>query len=390
MAATVAMHLDPSRSEPILCATRSPVTPAFVEALGKAGVRVIALERKWRGSLSAWRPLVALLRRERVDVLHSHMFGSNFWGTIFGRLGNVPVLIVHEHGWNFEGQPLRRFLDRALIARGADVFVVVSREDRRRMIEIEKIDPRRIRVVRNGIRPISPSRSGDVRREFRIEADVPVIGSVGHLVPVKAFDVLVESAALLAQEFADLRVLIVGDGTEEERLRRLIASRGLQDNVLLLGVRSDVPNVVAALDVAVCCSDHEGSPLSVMEYMAAGKPVVATRVGGLPDLVEDGLSGFLVERRNPHELAKRVATLLREPELRAAMGARGRERQQREFDLELVVQRLEDLYEQLYLASKRRRERGIGASHDSKAGTLFTRITRRRRESVRDAASRGS
>ena len=108
-----------------------------------------------------------------------------------------------------------------------------------------------------------------------------------------------EAAALVRGGQPELRVLVAGDGAERERLEPLIEELGLADGVLLLGTRSDIPDVLVAADVAVCCSDFEGTPLSVMEYMGAGKPVVATRVGGLPEVVEDGVQGLLVEPRDP-------------------------------------------------------------------------------------------
>jgi glycosyltransferase involved in cell wall biosynthesis len=127
--------------------------------------------------------------------------------------------------------------------------------------------------------------------------------------------------------------------------------------VLFLGIRRDVPAVLAAVDVAVLSSDYEGSPLSVMEYMAAAKPVVSTRVGGVPELVKEDVHGLLVEPRDPEALAEAVTRLLRDPALAKRLGAEGRQRQQREFSLEAMVRRIEDLYEELWLASGRRGER---------------------------------
>ena len=116
-------------------------------------------------------------------------------------------------------------------------------------------------------------------------------------------------------------------------------------SVRLLGARDDVPDLLAALDVAVCCSDFEGGPLSVMEYMGAGLPVVATRVGGLPELVHDGETGILVEPRDPGALADAVAGLLGDPERSGHLGAAGRELRAAEYDVDVWVKRLEDLYE---------------------------------------------
>jgi glycosyltransferase involved in cell wall biosynthesis len=354
LAATISMRLDRRRFEPTLCSTRICPGPTFEAELRAAGVRVLSLSRRTRGDVMAWRPLLALLRRERIDILHAHKFGSNVWGTVLGRLAGVPVVIAHEHTWSFKGHALRRLLDRELIARFADVFLAVSREDRRRMIEIEGIDPQRIRYIPNGIEMQTPSGT-DVRAELGIPPTSPVVGSVGVLRPQKALAVLVKAAALLTRRFPQLRVLIVGTGPEEEKLRALVGRLGLTETVLFLGRRSDVPDLLAAVDLAVCCSDYEGSPLAVLEYMAAGKPVVATRVGGIPDQIEDGVHGLLVDPRDEQRLAEAVEALLLDSDRRVAMGARARERQRREFDLDVLVRRLEALYEELFATSGRAR-----------------------------------
>jgi len=353
LAVQVATRLDPERFESILCASRRTEEPLLDKELAEAGVEVLALNRGSRLDLRAWRPLLHRLQ-DGVDVVHSHMFGSNVWGTVLGRLTHVPVVVAHEHTWSFQGQAWRRFLDRELVGRFADAFVAVSGEDRRKMIEVEGVDPDKIRLIANGI-PDPPGGSGEeVRRELGIDASAPVIGVVCELRAQKALDVLFEAAVLLREEFPGLAVLVAGDGPERQRLEAEVQRLHVNDTVRLLGIRRDVPALLDALDVAVLSSDYEGSPLSVMEYMAAGKPVVSTRVGGLPELIEEGRQGLLVEPRSPEALAEAVGRLLRDPEEARRMGVAGRERQQREFSLDAMVRRVEQLYEELWLASPRR------------------------------------
>ncbi len=348
------MRLDAVRFDSVLCATR-PVAGASLEPILAAGVQVLCLERRSRAALAAWRPLIAFLRDQRVDVLHTHKFGSNVWGTVIGRLAGVPVIIAHEHTWSYDGGPLRRLLDREVVARAAHVFLAVSREDRQRMIDVEHVDPSRVRFIPNGIPRRPLGRGGAVRAELGIPTGAPVIGSVASLRPQKALHVLIEGAALLVRDFPDLRVLIAGQGEEEIRIRSLIRTHDLGRVVFMLGHRPDVPDVLATLDVAVSTSDWEGSPLAVMEYMAAGKAIVATRVGGVPDLVTHGVHGLLVERGDVRGLAHAVADLLSDPQRRVAMGAQGRRRQRVEFDIDLMVQRLEMLYEELFRVTERAR-----------------------------------
>jgi len=378
MARTIAMRLDPARFERSYWVTRvtSPETRASVDDLTATGVATYELDRASMASIWAWSPFISFLRRRRVDVLHAHKFGSNVWAAILGRLAAVPVVIANEHTWSYEGQPLRRFLDRELISRAADVVLAVSEQDRRRMIEIEGIDPVTIRVL-----PIAPWAFGlhspsngsiDLRKDLQIPAEVPVLGAVGGLRAQKAYEVLIQASAPLAAEFPGLRVLIVGRGPEEPRLRRLIVELGLEETVSLLG-RWDaarIPDFLLALDIAVNCSDYEGTPASIVEFMAAGLPVVATDVGGTAEVVQHGVNGLLVGRRDVTGLAGAIAELLRDPEKRRRMGDLGHERQQREFDVSVLVRRLEDLYESLWAASKDARRAKPSPARPHARGTL--------------------
>jgi glycosyltransferase involved in cell wall biosynthesis len=343
-ASRVAARLDPDRFDSILVVTRpSDFDVAELEA---GGVRLVYLDRRSRLDVWRWAPLVSMLRRERVDVLHAHKFGSNVWASLLRPRAGTPVLVAHEHTWSFEGQPLRRFLDRRLVVPAADAVLTVSRADRRRMIEVERVDPAKVRFVVSGVVAPAPPGRRNVRTELGIGGDAPLVGAVCGLRPQKALDVLVRAAAQLRAEMPDARVAIVGDGPERSRLESLVAELGVGEIVRLLGVwpPAEVPDFVAALDVAVSSSDFEGTPLAVMEYMAAGKPIVATAVGGIPDLLEHGVHGLLVPRRDPAALAGRIAELLRDPARGRALGERARERQRRELDFDATVRRLEELY----------------------------------------------
>jgi glycosyltransferase involved in cell wall biosynthesis len=347
--------LDADRFERILCVSRAPAPddptgPQIAADLRRRGVRVEFLHRRHKYDPLGWSPLLRLLRRERVDILHAHAFGQNAWGTVIGRLAGVPVVLAHEHNWAFEGRALRPIVDRQLIARGADAILVVSREARRRMIELERIPPEHLLLLPNGIRALRLGDGRAVRSELGIPVDAPLIGTVCVIRPEKALDVLLRSVTLAVRELPRLRVLIAGDGPDRPALEAVVRELGLQDRVLLPGARADVPDLLAALDVAILSSDFEGIPLALLEFMDAAKPIVATRVGGIPELIEDGVHGVLVEPRDEPALARAIVDLLRDPRRGRELGIRARERRRREFDLDATVQRLQELYLRLHAA----------------------------------------
>jgi glycosyltransferase involved in cell wall biosynthesis len=371
LAEEVARRLDPARFSSTVCVTRGapadaapPAARQAVDRLRAAGVQVVPLHRRSTLSCAAWAPLVRVLRGGAVDVLHAHKFGSNVWGTVLGRAFGVPVVIAHEHTWSFDAHRLRRLLDRHLVARGADMMVAVADEDRRKMMEVSRIPAESVVVVRNGIDG-GPTASGRARDRLGLDPREPVIVAVGVLRRQKSFDVLIRATALLHRDRPALRTLIVGgpdtvERDEPDRLRRIVSELALEEHVTMLGPRTDVFEILSAADVAVCCSAFEGSPLSVMEYMEAGVPVVATRVGGVPDLLQDGVHGLLVDPGDPDALSRAISALLDDPARAAAMAQRAQERRRREFDIDGTVRRLEDLYVELLTGSRRRRPPWFG------------------------------
>jgi len=363
VATRIAMNLDPARFESVLVSTR-PSDPRDVAYAESAGIRVVTLERRSRLDLLGWLPLLELLRRERVDVLHAHKFGSNLWAAVLSPLARVPVLVTHEHTWSYVGQPLRKLLDRELIARRADAFVTVSPEDRRRVIELERVDPSKVRYVRNGIPALPPGDGAAFRRSLGIEPGVPLVGTICSLRAQKAIDVLLQAVAQLRTECPDVRVIIVGDGPERAALERLVDELGLQGTVEFLGARrhEELPGILAGLDVAVLSSRYEGMPLSLIEWMAAGKAIVATRVGGVPALVEHGIHGLLVEPDDASALAQAVVSLLSDAPRRLELGSNAAARQRAAFDLDHMVRSLESLYESLYWSSSRGRQEATRAA----------------------------
>jgi L-malate glycosyltransferase len=347
LATEIALALDPKRFESVLCSTR-PSAAEHVQRARSSGVEVVELQRRSKIDVWRWAPLLRLLRSGRVDVLHAHKIGSNLWASLFSPFVDVPVLVTHEHTWSFEGKPLRKLVDRELIARAASAFVAVSEDDRRKMIEIEGIPAEKVRFVPNGIPDVRAGDGARVRAELGIEPTAPVVGTVCALRPQKALDVSIKAIAQLIDEWPDLRFVVVGDGPDRERLERQAAS--LQGRALFLGRRpnDEVPDLLAAFDVVVNSSTFEGTPLAVLEWMATGRAIVATAVGGIPAILEDGVEAILVPPGDAVALAAGLRRLLGAPSERRRLGAAARARQQAEFRLDRTVATLQQLYVDLY------------------------------------------
>ncbi|WP_217914885.1 glycosyltransferase [Miltoncostaea marina] len=345
----LARALEGPGCEVVVCASRDPGRnrdPIDHET----GVRVLMLGRRRTLSPLAWLPLVRYLRRERVDVLHSHMFGSNVWGALLGRLAGVPVVIATEHSWTYEGQRLRKLIDGLWVGRLSTAFVAVSPEDARRMVELERVPARKVRTIPTGLlRDPDELRGapGRLRDELGLPPETPLVGAIAMLRPMKAVDVLVDAFARLLGRVPGAHLVVAGDGPLRGEVEARIAALGVGDRVHLLGVREDVPAILRSLDVVVLPSDSEGSPIALIEAMVAGRAIVATRVGGMPMILDDGRCGELVPRRDPQALADAVAGLLEDPARRAALGGLAQRRALADFTLEGVARQWQALYREL-------------------------------------------
>jgi glycosyltransferase involved in cell wall biosynthesis len=341
----LATHLPPDRFEVWMCSTRQ-ASPAAVAELAQAGVTHVHLGRQAKWDVHRFRALVGLLRRHRFDVLHSHMFGSNVWGTILGRACRVPVTVAHEHNWSYSGDRLRLWIDRWVIGRLATRFVAVSRANQERMVTLEGIPAEKIVVLPTAYIPSAVSSPRDIRAELGLAPDSLLIAVAAILRVEKALDVLLEAHARAVEHFPHAHLVIAGDGPCLTELEQLASSLPTSDRVHFLGPRRDVDAILRDVDIGAMSSDWEGMPLFVFECMAAGTPLVATSVGGLPEVVEHGRTGLLVPPRDPIALADAIVELLSDAGLRERLAAAAGERIE-EFTIESVAGRFAAMYEML-------------------------------------------
>jgi len=343
----LATELARERFDVTVCTTRQARGPVL-EALLEGEVRHFGLERRTRRDIVRFRRLAGELRANPPQVLHAHKFGSNVWGTLFGRSFRVPAVIAHEQTWSYEGNRLRKLMDGRLIGRLASAFVAVSSADAERMVALEGVPAEKVVMIPNAYIPSwrSPDPGWSLRGELALPEAAEVIGTAAMLRPQKAQHVLLDGFARLASSRDGVHLVIAGEGECREALEAQVRRLGLDGRVHLLGQRDDTDAILSELDVAALSSDYEGTPLFAFECFARGTPLVATRVGGLIDIVEDGVDGRLVPRRDPGALADALEALLRDPEQRRTLAAAA-ERRLESFRMPRIAARFADLYERL-------------------------------------------
>lgn len=337
--------LDRDRFRAIVCCLTE--RGELADLVEEEGVPVIPLHKHPRFDLPVIPRLASIVRRHRVDIVHSHVWPANVWGRVVGAAMGTSAILVTEHNVDLWKGRLHFFLDRSL-ARVTDRILCVSRAVQRFYHETAGIEGRKLTYVPNGIDPSPFDRSVDVaekRRELGLDPARPVVAVVARLLPQKHHSGFLRAMKLLKDRSVEASGLIVGEGALREELERETRELGLSDRVRFGGERRDVPEILLASDVIALSSIHEGMPLAILEGMAAGKPAVVTDVGGCREVVEHGVTGFVVPPREPEALAASIETLLRSPELARAMGGSGRERVRREFSLEAMVRRNQEIYD---------------------------------------------
>lgn len=296
--------------------------------------------------------LADLVRRERIDVLHCHGYGSTNFGRIAGRLTKRPV-IVHEHMIDGAMPGYQRIADRMLSA-STDRAIAVSAAVADFLEKDRAVRRDRITVVPNGIPDDSFLPHPETIPLLRAELDIPdghtVVGTVGRLHPVKGHDTFLRAAAEVVASRPNTSFVIVGDGSELFPLEDLATELGIRDRVRFAGYRTDVAALIAMFDVLVVASLSEGFALTAAEAMAQAKPVVATRVGGIPEVVADGVTGRLVPPSDPSSMGKAILEVLANPQRAAAMGEQGLRLCRERFSIAANVRRFCEIYEEILAA----------------------------------------
>jgi glycosyltransferase involved in cell wall biosynthesis len=266
--------------------------------------------------------LVRLMRRVRPHIVHTHTAKAGFVGRLAAALCHVPVVVHTFHGHVFKGYfgktktRLFIWLER-LAARGSDVILTISQRLKDDLVAYRIAPEEKIEIVPLGLKLLRltdlDTLRGSFRREGGFSTETPLVGIIGRLVPIKNHELFLAAARRVSQARPEVRFAIVGDGERREALEALVEESGLADRVWFAGWRDDLPRIYADLDALVISSNNEGTPVSIIEAMAARVPVVATAVGGVPDLLRGGQLGTLVPPENAEALAEAILAALDAP-----------------------------------------------------------------------------
>lgn len=331
-----------------------PKDGTSAEGIRQCGVEVLTVPVGRYYDLQAVRQgrrLADLLRRLRPDVVQTFHYKSDTYGAIVSRMAGVPHVVSSRRdlGWFKKWAQLQvnRVANRCI-----DRFLVNADAIKWRLAEAEGVEPARVSTIYNGVDlELFRSTDGDLRREARARLGIPddafVVGSVAHLRKVKGHRTLFEALERLAPKVPRLWIVLIGEGVLKPELERRAAEIGLADRALFLGSVPDVQSYAPAFDVKVLCSHSEGLSNAILEAMAQGLPVVASRVGGNPELVREGRTGELFTAGDTAALTDRLLRLCTDPALRESQGRQARAVAETEFSLPTMIRRYEGFYDAL-------------------------------------------
>jgi len=346
----IAKNLDRARYNPRVVLFKPGWFKGLLEENGIV-TEIIHSRRAW--DISFLYRLLGYCRRNKIELIHGHLPGANLYGSLAGALMGIPVIATLHNEFLIPGSTERHnWIKHFLIRRLTNKLVVVADFMQSDYIKKGKFPRAKLTTIYNGIHMGDPTGLRDpdrLRQELNLKKDDLVVGNVANLRPPKGQKYLIEAAAIICQRLPQAKFLLIGQGGGhlKEEAERQIANLQLQENVKLLGFREDVPELLRLFDIFVLPSTSEGLPMSIVEAMAAAKPVVATRVGGLPEIVTDGDNGYLVEPANVAALAEKLQILLQSKELRTCLGQRGRQIASEKFSLETMIKQYQELYEKV-------------------------------------------
>lgn len=346
--ADTALGLDRKKYEvSVWCVSRGGETAADLREKG-IEVKILGIS-SYRNPLNISR-LKRLLKTSRPDIVHTHGYFASVIGRIAARRANIPVILTHVHSTYWEYRKRHLLIERKL-SRFTDKIICCSKAVEDFVKNFEKITDNKTIVIYNGVdvERFSPKKkTASMRAESEMNKEAPVIGTVSSLTPHKGHEHLIDAASLVLETLPSAQFLIIGDGPLRQKLENQAKNRNIHHDVIFTGIRKDIPEMLSLMDVFVLPSlSREGLGIAIIEAMAAEKPVVATDIGGIPEVVNDGETGFLVPPGDPEALAGAIIELLQNPHKAKTMGEKGRARVKKKFTTKKMLSEIENVYQSL-------------------------------------------
>jgi glycosyltransferase involved in cell wall biosynthesis len=294
--------------------------------------------------------LAKYIKERKIDIIHTHMYFANTFGRLAAILAKTPIVISATYSNYFEYKK-RNILMERFLSRFTDVIIAASNSIKEFNAKQQRISLDKFKVIYDCASTEKFSKrmnSGVVKGQLGIEPDYSVVGCVARLSLVKGHSYLIRAAAEVLKRYPKVKFLLVGDGPVRKELENLTEELGIEDKVIFAGARRDIPEMLSVMDIFVLPSAlREGCPLSVLEAMAMSKPVIASRLGGIPEEVSDGESGILVPPKDSKSLAEAIIKLLLDKSEARRMGQVGKKIFKHKFTKEIMLKKLESLYEEL-------------------------------------------
>ncbi|MDQ2807351.1 MAG: glycosyltransferase [Chloroflexota bacterium] len=345
-----ATGLDWSRFDLHVCALRPWSPPQIVPALRALGCTVTELDQHHAYDLPVLLTLIRYVRRHKIDLIHTHLLASDVMGRVVGGLTRVPVVsTIHNGRMDLDHEPRhRQWMERWSARLWCRRLIVVSALLRDEIADWFGLPRRRVVVIPNAANTsrFQPQPGFDPQplKQELLGGDYRLVTNVARLVPQKAQQFLVEAAAQLAPTHPDVRFVIVGGGPLGDEMLALAAALGIAGRIIVTGIRSDVPAILAASDVFVLSSLWEGMPISLLEAMTAGCPAVATNVGGVGQLLQQGVTGLLVPPADSTALASAIRECLDDPAAARRRATAAAQQIAQHYSLTSMVRKWEAIY----------------------------------------------
>ncbi len=339
---------DRSKLNPIVCSLLDK--GEIGKEIEEAGIEVISLNKlKHRFDPTIVKDLYRIIKKRDIKIVRTHQYHANLYGRLGAWLAKAPCIIASVHNVYTRDRKLHRRMINRFLSRVSDKVVAVSETVKHDILKYDGLSEDKVTVIYNGIDTarFSHINGNIIRKELKVPFDVPIIGTIGRLTFQKGIKYLIEAVSLVKKRFSKIILIIVGDGPIKDELQNYANTLDLNENVIFTGFRRDIPALLAAMDIFVLPSLWEGLPNALIEAMASGKPVIATDILPIREIMNSEKVGILIPPQNSNAIADSIEFLFHNKDLAETMGNNARERAFSDFNIQTTVNRYTKLFEKI-------------------------------------------